>query len=309
MMMMNNNRTLVKTRTFQYNRNSSMELQNPNPRHQSTTTTTFVPPRSTSFPGPRNRSPEFPTSPQLIFGEERFHVSHPQHPLAQIDLPDLFTCAGCKEHGSGKRFTCRQCDFQLHVFCALAPQSLQNHPLHCQHQLLLNTKPVKGGIMKSRCDACGKPTKCYSFKCSACSFQMHPCCAMLSNEITYPLHPHTLKMLPVTASTMTNGDQPGFVCGECKRKRSGKVYRCTVCDYHLHAACAKDMVNGLLDNNIKEPGKPSKFGNAARLASQVVIGFLGGLIEGFGEGVGEVLIQTMTRSGRPNRSIINTQQN
>ncbi|TXG51839.1 hypothetical protein EZV62_021008 [Acer yangbiense] len=176
--------------------------------------------------------------------------------------------------------------------------------------ILLNTKPVKGGIMKSRCDACGKTTKCYSFKCSVCSFQMHPCCAKLSNEITYPLHPHTLKMLPVTASTMTtNGDQPGFVCGECKRKKSGKVYRCTVCDYHLHAACAKDMVNGLLDNNIKEPGKPSKFGNVARLASKVVIVFLDGLIHGFGEVVGEVLGQSLTKSGRPNRTTINRQQN
>ncbi|KAH7566966.1 hypothetical protein JRO89_XS07G0001500 [Xanthoceras sorbifolium] len=303
--MMMNNRTLQKTRTFQYKRSTSMELQNPNPhRHQSSTkTTTFAPkpPRSTSFSGPK-RSPEYPTSPQLIFGEERFHVSHPQHPLALIDVRDLFTCAGCKEYGSGKRFTCRQCDFQLHEFCALAPQSLKNHPLHCRHQLLLNTKPVKGGILKSRCDACGKTTKGYSFKCSACSFQMHPCCAMLSNEITYPSHPHTLKILPVMASS-TNGDQPGFVCGECKKKRSGKVYRCTVCDYHLHAVCAKDMINGLLNNDIKEPGKPNKFGTAAKLASQVVIGFIGGLIEGFGEGVGEVLVQSMTRSGRSSRSI------
>ncbi|KAK2661005.1 hypothetical protein Ddye_007538 [Dipteronia dyeriana] len=291
-----------------------MELQNPNPRHhQSTTPTTSVPPRSTSFSGLRNRFPEFPTSPQRVFGDERFYASHPQHPLAQIDFHDLFTCNRCKEHGSGKRFACRECDFQLHVFCALAPQSLNNHPLHCQHQLLLNTKPVKGGIMKSRCDACGKPTKCYSFKCSACSFQMHPCCAMLSNEITYPLHPHTLKILPVTASPTANGDQPGLVCGECKRKRSGKVYRCTVCDYHLHAACAKDMVNGLLDNNIKEPGKPSKFGNAARLASQVVIGFIDGLIHGFGEAVGEVLLgQTLTTKsagGGSNRTIMNKPPN
>ncbi|KAK0576578.1 hypothetical protein LWI29_020065 [Acer saccharum] len=276
-MMMNNNRTLVKTRTFQYNRSSSMELQNPNPRHQSTTTTTFVPPRSTSFSGPRNRSPEFPTSPQRIFGEERFHASHPQHPLAQIDHHDLFTCDGCKEHGSGKRFTCRQCVFQLHEFSQQSSLPLST-PTPLEYQT---------------------------------SFQMHPCCAKLSNGITYPLHPHTLKMLPMTASTTmtTNGDQPGFVCGECKRKKSGKVYRCTVCDYYLHAACAKDMVNGLLDNNIKEPGKPSKFGNVARLASKVVIVFLDGLIHGFGEVVGEALGQSLTRSGRPNRTIINKQQN
>lgn len=146
--------------------------------------------------------------------------------------------------------------------------------------------------MKSRCDVCGKPTKGYTFRCSACSFQMHPCCAKLSTEINYPVHAHTLKLLAVTP--VTNGD-PGFVCGECKRKRSGRVYRCTICNYHLHAVCAKGMVNGLQANDIKGPDKPSMLGTAARLASQVVIDFIGGLIEGLGEGVGEAVASNVTR--------------
>ncbi|PPS10981.1 hypothetical protein GOBAR_AA09665 [Gossypium barbadense] len=83
-----------------------------------------------------------------------------------------------------------------------------------------------------------------------------------------------------------------FSCGECNRKRSGRVYHCTTCDYHLHAVCAKNMVNGLQANGIKGMDKPSMLGTAARLASQVVIEFIGGLIKGFGEGVGQVLVQT-----------------
>lgn len=73
------------------------------------------------------------------------------------------------------------------------------------------------------------------------------------------------------------------------------MYHCTVCNYHLHAVCAKNMVNGLQANGIKGADKPSMFGTAAKVASQVVIEFIGGLIEGLGEGVGQVLIQSAAR--------------
>lgn len=84
---------------------------------------------------------EFPTSPQLIFGEEIVHLSHPQHPLSMVDLPDLFICVGCKEYGSGKRFVCQKCEFQMHDFCALAPPTLKAHPFHSQHSLFFHSKP------------------------------------------------------------------------------------------------------------------------------------------------------------------------
>lgn len=247
---------------------------------------------------PSRKSPiiDFPTSPLLVL-DEMLHFSHPQHPLEKVNLSDLFTCAGCKEFGSGTRFICRLCDFQLHDFCALAPPSLNAHPFHYQHHLSFFSKPVKGGIMKTKCDVCSKPTKGYSFRCNACAnFQMHPSCAMLSSEVNFSVHPHPLRLVPINPN-LSSAD-PGFHCGECKRKRSGKVYRCTVCDYHLHAVCAKDMVNGLHDNGIKAPDnqKHNMLGSAAKLAGQVMVEFIGGLIEGFGEGVGEVIVQSMTKS-------------
>ncbi|QCD89155.1 uncharacterized protein LOC114172439 [Vigna unguiculata] len=237
---------------------------------------------------------EFPTSPQLIFGEEIVHFSHPQHPLSMVDLPDLFNCVGCKEYGSGKRFVCQQCEFQMHDFCALAPTALKAHPFHSQHSLLFHSKPGKSGMGgKVKCDVCGKPTKGFAFLCTACAFQMHPCCAMLNTEIDFPSHPHTLRILPATSSAAV--DPASFVCAECKKRRSGKVYRCTVCDYHLHAACAKTKINGLLANGIRPPQKPSVLAAAARVASQVVIEFIGGLVEGIGESVGDVLVQNIAK--------------
>ncbi|KAF3446953.1 hypothetical protein FNV43_RR12133 [Rhamnella rubrinervis] len=282
--MNNNNRPcLKKTRTLVLKKSPSL-MDVPNSISQSATTTTFVPRKSPLV--------EFPTSAQLVVGEDILHFSHPLHPLSQVDLPDPFTCSGCKEHGAGKRYTCQLCDFQLHHFCGLAPSALRGHPLHCQHQLVFYSKPVKGGIVPSKCDVCSKPIKGYAFRCSVCSFQMHPCCAMLSSEIkNSTIHPHTLKLLPAAAAV-----SDGVLCGECKRRRSGRMYRCSVCDYHLHAVCAKNMINGLRDNGIKDKEKPSVLGSVVRLASQVVGEFIGGLFEGIGEGVGEVIVQNIPRS-------------
>ncbi|XP_050235434.1 protein VACUOLELESS GAMETOPHYTES [Mercurialis annua] len=243
---------------------------------------------------------QFPTSPPLTFGEPLLHSGHPQHPLYPVQMSDLFTCSGCKEYGSGKRFICQQCEFQLHDFCATAPQHLKAHPLHMHHLLSFSSKPVKGGILKSKCDVCGKSGKGYMFRCKACSYQMHPCCAMLSNQINISAHPHPLKILPA----ISNGDPPGFVCGECNRaKRSGRVFGCTSCEYHLHAVCAKNMVNGVQANGYKGVEKPSMFGTAARFASQVIIEFIGGIIEGIGEGVGEAFVQSIARGRRSTRRL------
>ncbi|XP_038899107.1 uncharacterized protein LOC120086497 [Benincasa hispida] len=248
---------------------------------------------------------EFPVSPQLMYGEEMVHFSHPRHRLSRMCLPDLFTCSGCKEYGAGSRFSCQQCDFHLHDFCAFSPPALKAHPFHSHHLLLFYSKPVKGGIMQSKCEICAKPIKGFAFRCGVCSFQMHPCCAMLSSEMKVPsLHPHALRMLGAASSSSSSSsvvDHPSslVMCGECKRRRSGRMYRCTVCEYHVHAVCAKSVKNGLRDNGHKGTEKPSVLGTAARLASQVVVEFLGGIIEGLGEGVGEAFVQNINGKAAP----------
>lgn len=126
----NTNKLLPKTRsTFTLNKYStSMDLHRlPN-----------APP--TRLPSRKSPIIDFPTSPLLVL-DEMLHFSHPQHPLEKVNLSDLFTCAGCKEFGSGTRFICRLCDFQLHDFCALAPPSLNAHPFHYQHHLSFFSKP------------------------------------------------------------------------------------------------------------------------------------------------------------------------
>lgn len=157
--------------------------------------------------------------------------------------------------------------------------------------------------MGSRCSVCSKPIAGYSFRCSVCSFQIHPCCAMLSTEMTFVVHPHPLALMPAMTLSSGGGEAAGFSCGECKRKRSGRAYRCTApsCDYHLHAVCAKNLINGLRASGIPGLEKRSMLETAGKIASQVVLEFIGGLIEGLGQGVGDVLVQSITRGRCTNR--------
>ncbi|CAA0824386.1 Cysteine/Histidine-rich C1 domain family protein [Striga hermonthica] len=88
---------------------------------------------------------EFPTLAQAAGAKQEIsHYSHSKHPLTEIITPEIFRCSGCREYGAGKRFSCRHCDFQLHVFCALSPPVFNDHPLHAQHQLVFHSKPRSG---------------------------------------------------------------------------------------------------------------------------------------------------------------------
>lgn len=124
---------------------------------------------------------------------------------------------------------------------------------------------------------------------------------MLSTEIRFQqAHPHLLNLMPA-GMTLSAGGEPGFSCGECKRKRSGRVYRCTApsCDYHLHAVCAKNMMNGLRANGITHLEKPSMLVAFSKIAALAVVEFVGGLIGGLGQGVGDVLAQTVAAGKSP----------
>lgn len=132
---------MIKSRTHSLKRSQSTEkLPSPPPPPP---TTTLPSSSETTYTRRKSLSVEFPTSAQLILGEEIIHSSHPQHALSKIDLPDLFKCTGCQEYGAGMRYTCQLCDFQLHEFCALASpnQVLENHPFHHQHDLFFHPKP------------------------------------------------------------------------------------------------------------------------------------------------------------------------
>ncbi|KAJ1702559.1 hypothetical protein LUZ63_002338 [Rhynchospora breviuscula] len=187
----------------------------------------------------------------------------------------------CKENGGGKRFICQTCGFDMHEFCALAPRSLHNHPFHLEHQLDFSVQT--GESRRTKCDICGKTARGYSFRCNTCEFEMHPCCATMSSQMSFPTHQHVLYLSNLN-------DEASFLCQICRRKRPGQVYQCNACRYYLHAVCAKNFVNGLYIQGVVPPEKGDSIGKIARVAFNLVLKAIGGLIEGIGEGIGESLV-------------------
>lgn len=104
------------------------------------------------------------------------HVSHPQHKLKFEYTEVPFKCDGCKEAGIGSRYKCTACDYDLHLHCALPSPTLA-HPFYtkCSFQFLL--KPP--GSVARYCNVCEKDVTGFVYHCSACGFDLHPCCAKL----------------------------------------------------------------------------------------------------------------------------------
>ncbi|KAB2006723.1 hypothetical protein ES319_D11G367400v1 [Gossypium barbadense] len=185
MMMVN-----AKTNSFLFKNQSHSPMDQPHHRHHH---------QSGGFVSRRGsrRSPHgadlFPTSPDVPpIGDAIYLAAHPQHPLSQTRLSDLFTCGACKEYGAGERFTCSECDYQLHDFCALAPDSLKRHPIHPLHNIILNRKPVS---------KCTHVVPCYQLKLT--SRFIHTC---------YGSSPHhqPLTLLISRAASVTARGRGGF---------------------------------------------------------------------------------------------------
>ncbi|CAA7050584.1 unnamed protein product [Microthlaspi erraticum] len=68
---------------------------------------------------------------------ESHHKSHPDHPLTLLHSPpddqSVYTCAACDQYGSGFTYHCSSCNYNLHVGCALLPETIDRedheHPL------------------------------------------------------------------------------------------------------------------------------------------------------------------------------------
>ncbi|CAA0834212.1 Unknown protein [Striga hermonthica] len=63
------------------------------------------------------------------------HYSHNDHPLVALSRETMSLCDACGEKHEGFFFACRECNFWIHVDCALLP-SIVNIPSH-DHYLIL----------------------------------------------------------------------------------------------------------------------------------------------------------------------------
>ncbi|MCD7446825.1 hypothetical protein HAX54_016919 [Datura stramonium] len=114
------------------------------------------------------------------------HPSHPSHPLTLLPTPTYssrsFTCNACGSEGRSCSLSCAHCEFDLHVQCALLPQTVllaQHH--HHELKLTFDSSVVdEDESTIFVCDLChGKTEPNYwLYYCADCDFGTHVECSI-----------------------------------------------------------------------------------------------------------------------------------
>ncbi|CAA2954387.1 uncharacterized protein LOC111390161 [Olea europaea var. sylvestris] len=157
------------------------------------------------------------------------HFIHPGHQLTAIDGHDQpYLCDRCKTPGTGKRFRCNRCDFDLHEYCGTCPgtfsATMHQHPL-----TLVSLKAESASKITRICDLCSDPVEGLFYECKECKFNVHPLCTQFPKELNHALHKiHPLILQP--------NSLPGF-CAVCKDLCRGWRYRCKACNFDIHVEC------------------------------------------------------------------------
>ncbi|KAJ8573528.1 hypothetical protein K7X08_010039 [Anisodus acutangulus] len=169
------------------------------------------------------------------------HFSHAQHPLELINHQDLSSsssqlCSGCKIQATGSVYTCKSCNFFLHLECSQMPQQI-THPFDKEHNFTLLPKPIypEGNF---QCDACGKTGDGFSYHCKICGTDLHILCAVLPQCITHWSHHHQLEL-----QFSPPYPDKSFRCDICKNIGANQwLYRCQTCGFDAHLNCTKLQV-------------------------------------------------------------------
>ncbi|XP_022870942.1 uncharacterized protein LOC111390165 [Olea europaea var. sylvestris] len=171
------------------------------------------------------------------------HFIHPGHQLTAIDGHDQqYRCDGCKTLGTGKRFRCHGCDFDLHDYCGTCPETLSS-TMH-QHPLSLVIRKAQSARQIARvCDLCSEPVEGLFYRCKECEFDVHPLCTQFPNQLQHALH-------KIHQLTLESNSLPGF-CAVCKNLCKGWRYRCRACHFDIHLEC-------ILVPIVQCPEKPPK---------------------------------------------------
>ncbi|OMO96450.1 Zinc finger, PHD-type [Corchorus olitorius] len=157
------------------------------------------------------------------------HKDH-HHPLAfvQIEKPLLKkACNSCSECLMGCIFVCVECQFYLHIDCALGLADKINHPCHRKHHLTLHIVTELKLVYCKICQTIDKRSLFY--RCSPCNFDLHTeCVSSPSHVIDNGSHEH-----PFTCLLR----QQSFVCDACGTQGDGAAYQCLTCNLLVHKKC------------------------------------------------------------------------
>lgn len=112
----------------------------------------------------------------------------PRHTLERVNYEGLYACDGCRMDGTGPRYRCDRCNYDLHHECMFAPPKITFQGQKCQflERPLPGANCTRVNCTKCirRCDACGMKIKGFMYHCSKSGLDFHPRCAKLESKIS-----------------------------------------------------------------------------------------------------------------------------
>ncbi|CAK9185371.1 unnamed protein product [Ilex paraguariensis] len=181
------------------------------------------------------------------------HFTHPGHRLVQLTANTEYVCDGCKTNGSGTRYRCNRCDFDIHEFCGTCPRSLSSfmHP----HPLNLLVCKAKATRRNERvCNVCGDHVEGLFYRCKDCEFDVHPLCTQLPQSLCHALHPaHPL--------TLQSSSSSSGLCAFCQGSCWSWRYGCGACGFYIHLECLLQTFDSPTQRSVplgqpRPPGPP-----------------------------------------------------
>lgn len=171
------------------------------------------------------------------------HCLHPQHPLPfqRSQVYDTFICSACNEKGTGYRYHCSLCEFNMHWACAVSDRIFSDleEPLDNLHTFAHKEHPLRFvyGKETHACENChSKTNSIRRYQCPTCKDQFHLICAKHPTRLFSFLHPeHELELK--TRRHLAK-------CAVCHERgdTNARVYRCKPCGFYLHPGCAQDNI-------------------------------------------------------------------
>ncbi|XP_049376245.1 uncharacterized protein LOC125841208 [Solanum stenotomum] len=125
------------------------------------------------------------------------HSSHPSHHLTLLPTPTYsnrsYTCKACGSAGNGCSFSCACCEFDVHMHCALLPQTVVLSILIDKHQHELELcfgSPYEDKDTLFACDICNiiMDSDESLYYCADCDFGSHLHCASPDADVLPSSH-------------------------------------------------------------------------------------------------------------------------
>ncbi|CAJ2671295.1 unnamed protein product [Trifolium pratense] len=166
------------------------------------------------------------------------HFSHPhllEHTNSNTPSKTNIKCFACNLRITHEEdyYMCKTCPFFLHNVCYKKPL-ITNHPSHPKHDLFLFVIP-SSPVTKTtfNCLACKQHVIGFCYHCSECNIFFHSLCITLPLSLSITQHPHKIKL--------EFSPPYDFFCDLCNNNKpsyKGWLYRCSMCEFDIHIACA-----------------------------------------------------------------------